>query len=112
MGPVSGWLWLAGAGVAMGGQALSSRPQPHPWLFWGLVALTLAYAVGCITRAIPFERVPLAGHALAVVVLQPLVVVALWLTGGQDSYMGPMLVLPMLYVAYFFPPRYAWPLAV
>jgi GGDEF domain-containing protein len=25
--------------------------------------------------------------------------------------MGPVLVLPMLYVAYFFPPRYAWPLA-
>ena len=26
--------------------------------------------------------------------------------------MGPVLVLPMLYVAYFFPARYAWPLAV
>ena len=25
--------------------------------------------------------------------------------------MGPVLVLPMVYVAYFFPPRYAWPLA-
>ena len=25
--------------------------------------------------------------------------------------MGPVLVLPMLYVAYFFPARYAWPLA-
>ena len=36
---------------------------------------------------------------------------SLWLTGGADAYMGPVLVLPMLYVAYFFPPRYAWPLA-
>jgi diguanylate cyclase (GGDEF)-like protein len=26
--------------------------------------------------------------------------------------MGPVLVLPMLYVAYFFPARYAWPLAL
>ena len=26
--------------------------------------------------------------------------------------MAPVLVLPMLYVAYFFPLRYAWPLAV
>ena len=43
--------------------------------------------------------------------LQPLVVAALWLTGGADSYLGPVLVLPMLYVAYFFPARYAWPLA-
>src|SRR6185436_12986582 len=34
------------------------------------------------------------------------------LTGGSDAYLGPILVLPMLYVAYFFPARYAWPLAV
>ena len=54
----------------------------------------------------------IGGHALAVIALQPLVVAALWLTGGADAYMGPMLVLPMLYVAYFFPARYAWPLAV
>ena len=60
---------------------------------------------------IPWERVSLGGHALAVVALQPLVVAALWLTGGADAYLGPMLVLPMLYVAYFFPARYAWPLA-
>ena len=41
---------------------------------------------------------------------QPLIVAGLWLTGGADSYLGPMLVLPMLYVAYFFPLRYAVPL--
>ena len=49
--------------------------------------------------------------SVAVVSLQPLVVAALWLSGGADSYLGPVLVLPMLYVAYFFPARYAWPLA-
>jgi len=81
MGPVSGLLWLAGAGV------------------------------GCISGAMPWARVSIAGHALAVTLLQPLVAASLWLTGGQDAYMGPVLVLPMLYVAYFFPPRYAWPLA-
>src|SRR6185437_11327792 len=53
-----------------------------------------------------------AGHAVAVALLQPLVGAALWLTGGAGSYMAPVLVLPMLYVAYFFPPRLAWPLAV
>ncbi|HEY6891914.1 MAG TPA: GGDEF domain-containing protein [Solirubrobacter sp.] len=110
MGPVSGWLWLAGAGVAVVGQALSSREQAHPGWFWGLVALTVAYALGCVTRTIPWERASLTGHAIAVATLQPVVVAALWLTGGQDSYMGPTLVLPMLYVAYFFPPKLAWPL--
>src|SRR3954447_14879420 len=112
MGPVSGLLWLAAAAVAVVCRFLPDAPDDHVVLFWGLVGLTTLYAVGCITRAIPWQRVPLGGHALAVVALQPLVGAGLWLTGGADAYLGPMLVLPMLYVAYFFPARYAWPLAV
>ncbi len=111
MGPVSGWLWLAGSGVAVAGWLLPGSPHAHATLFWGLVALTVAYSVACITRLIPWHRVSIGGHALAVVTLQPLVMTSLWLTGGADAYMGPVLVLPMLYVAYFFPARYAWPLA-
>ena len=111
MGPVSGLLWLAGAGTAVLGWALPGSPHAHAGWFWGLVALTVAYAVGCVSGAIPWARVSLGGHAVAVTLLQPLVAASLWLTGGQDAYMGPVLVLPMLYVAYFFPPRYAWPLA-
>ena len=113
MGPVSGLLWLGGVGVAVAGRVLpAAPPQAHPALFWGLVALTAVYAVGCISRAIPWSRVGITGHAVAVASLQPLVCAALWLTGGAGSYMAPVLVLPMLYVAYFFPPRLAWPLAV
>ena len=111
MGPVSGLLWLAGAGVAVVGRLLPDSSKAHPVLFWGLVALTVVYGVGCVTRLIPWHRVSLAGHAVAVALLQPLVIAALWLTGGAESYMAPVLVLPMLYVAYFFPLRYAWPLA-
>jgi diguanylate cyclase (GGDEF)-like protein len=111
MGPVSGLLWLAGAGVAVAGWFLPEAPHTHVTLFWVLVALTVAYSLACVTRLIPWQRVSLSGHALAVISLQPLVGASLWLTGGADAYMGPMLVLPMLYVAYFFPPRLAWPLA-
>jgi diguanylate cyclase (GGDEF)-like protein len=111
MGPVSGLLWLAGAGVAVVGWLLPGSPHSHAGLFWGLLALTVVYALACVTRVIPWERAPLGGHALAVVLLQPMVAASLWLTGGADAYMGPVLVLPMLYVAYFFPARYAWPLA-
>jgi diguanylate cyclase (GGDEF)-like protein len=112
MGPVSGLLWLGGAGVAIAGWAMPGAHHPHPTLFWALVGLTLVYAAGCATRAIPWQKVSLTGHAVAVATLQPLVGAALWLTGGAGSYMAPVLVLPMLYVAYFFPPRLAWPLAV
>ena len=110
MGPISGLLWLAGPAVAVVGRFLPGAPQRARRAVLGLVALTVAYAVACIMRAIPWERVSIGGHALAIVALQPLVVAALWLTGGADAYLGPVLVLPMLYVAYFFPARYAWPL--
>jgi diguanylate cyclase (GGDEF)-like protein len=112
MGPVSGWLWLAGAAVAVAGRMLPDAPAGHDGWFWALAALTVAYSVACIARTIPWERASIGRHALAVVGLQPLVGAALYLTGGADAYMGPMLVLPMLYVAYFFPAHYAWPLAV
>jgi diguanylate cyclase (GGDEF)-like protein len=112
MGPVSGLLWLSAAAVAVACRFIPGAPHDHDALFWGLLALTTAYSLACITRAIPWQRVSIAGHALAILALQPLIVAALWITGGSDAYLGPMLVLPMLYVAYFFPARFAWPLAV
>jgi diguanylate cyclase (GGDEF)-like protein len=111
MGPVSGLMWLAGAGVAVAGWFMPETPHTHVTLFWVLVAVTVTYAIGCFTRVIQWYKASLGVHAVAVVSLQPMVVAALWLTGGADAYMGPMLVLPMVYVAYFFPPRLAWPLA-
>jgi diguanylate cyclase (GGDEF)-like protein len=111
MGPVSGLLWLAGVGTGVIGWMIPGSPHAHAGWFAGLVALTLLYSIGCVTGWIPWDRVSLGGHAVAVTLLQPLVAASLWLSGGVDAYMGPVLVLPMLYVAYFFPPRYAWPLA-
>lgn len=112
MGPVSGLLWLAGAAVAVVGWFLPGVSHHHAGLFWALAAITFLYSIGCITRVVPWHRVGIGGHAVAVLALQPLIVVALWLTGGADAYLAPVLVLPMLYVAYFFPIRYAAPLAV
>ena len=66
MGPVSGLLWLAAVAVAVVCRFLPGAPQEHAALFWGLVALTVAYSVACITRLIPWERVSMGGHALAV----------------------------------------------
>ena len=112
MGPVSGWLWLAAVAVAIACRMIPRGPTSDAAVFWGLAGFTAVYALACITRLIPWHRVSIGGHAIAVALLQPLIVVALSVTGDTDSYLGPMLVLPALYVAYFFPLRYAVPLAV
>ena len=37
---------------------------------------------------------------------------AIYLTGGSLSYIEPLLVCSLLYAAFFFPARWAWPLAI
>ena len=46
------------------------------------------------------------------VVTIPVVGLAIYLTGGSISYVEPLLVCSLLYAALFFPPRWAWPLAI
>jgi hypothetical protein len=112
MGPVSGLLWLTAGIAAAVCQALPGMPGTHPETAWALIVLVVFYGVACVRCWIPWERYSLRHHACAVVLFQPLIAVGLWVSGGVDSYLGPILVLPTLYVAYFFPPPLAWPLAV
>ena len=68
MGPVSGLLWLAGAGVAVVGWfAARARRTTTPRCSGALSPSRSSYSLACITRLIPWERVSLGGHALAVV---------------------------------------------
>ena len=67
--------WPAPAWPWSGGCCPGSPQRRIPCWFWGLVALTVAYSLACITRLIPWERVSIdrarAGGRGA---LQPLVV--------------------------------------
>jgi diguanylate cyclase (GGDEF)-like protein len=112
MGPVSGLLWLTAGIAAAVCQALPGMPGRAPLLAWALIVVVVVYGVACVRGWIAWEKATLRHHACAVVVFQPLIALGLWVSGGVDSYLGPILVLPTLYVAYFFPPGLAWPLAV
>jgi diguanylate cyclase (GGDEF)-like protein len=112
MGPVSGLLWMTAGIAAAVVQPFPGTPQAHRALAWGLIALILVYGVACVRGWIDWERRTLYHHAIAVTAFQPLIALGLWVSGGVESYLGPILALPTLYVAYFFPPKLAWPLAV
>jgi hypothetical protein len=87
-------------------------PGTRPGLAWTLIAVVVVYGLACVRGWIAWEKATIHHHAAAVIIFQPLIALGLWVSGGVDSYLGPILVLPTLYVAYFFPPRLAWPLAV
>jgi hypothetical protein len=112
MGPVSGFLWLTAAAAAIVCQVLPGTPRSHPFIVWALILLVLVYGVACVRSWIAWERMTLAHHCVAVVAFQPLIALGLYVSGGVDSYLGPILALPTIYVAYFFPPRMAVPLAL
>ncbi len=108
MGRMSGALWLLGGAVAAAGQAMPGVPHDHPWVAWGLIALVMVYGAACLVEWIPWSRMSLRAHLAAILVAQPFIAVGLWASGGVNSYIVPLLVLAMLYSAYFLPGRMAW----
>ena len=112
MGRVSGILWTVSGLVAL--VCIFLPGSEHAGLGWvlGLVALVLAYGIGSITGLIPWQRATLDQLAWGTVATIPVVALAIYLSGGSISFVEPMLFCSLLYIAFYFPPRWAWPLTV
>jgi diguanylate cyclase (GGDEF)-like protein len=112
MGRISGGLWIIAALVGAGATFLPGAS--HEALGWvlGLSALVLVYGIGSLTGAIPWQDASIDALAIGMVVTVPVVGLALYLTGGSLSYIEPFLVCSLLYAAFFFPARWAWPLSI
>jgi signal transduction histidine kinase len=108
MGRWSGALWLLGAAVGAACQPLPGVSHDHELLAWIMIAAVALYGIACIVEWIPWRRAPLWLHLVAVLAFQPVLGVALWASGGINSYIFPVLVLAMLYAAYFLPGWMAW----
>ncbi len=110
MGRISGWLWIVGGVVGLVGTFLPGAQ--HGPLGWGmvLVVAVLLYGIGSVTGLIPWNRASIGALAIGMALTIPVVGLALYLTGGSLSYVEPLLVCSLLYAAFFFPPRWAWPL--
>jgi diguanylate cyclase (GGDEF)-like protein len=112
MGKISGVLWFVAAIV--GAVATFLPGAEHAAVGWvlGLSALVLAYGYGSVTGLIPWQRASVTALAIGTVVTIPVVGLAVYLTGGSLSYIEPLMVCSLLYIAFFFPARWAWPLAI
>jgi diguanylate cyclase (GGDEF)-like protein len=80
-----------GEGLAIAGAAV----------LWGLVSLVLYLTSSTMS---------IARRAVVTATTAPLVAAAIWASGGANSFLGPLLLFTSLFIAYFFPPRLAWPL--
>jgi len=108
MGRTAGYLYLLSALVLLGGLAMPGTERGHIEIVIGLALYLLAYGALSITDVIPWSRAPMWHHEVAGLVLMPVCGVALWATGGANSYALSLLVLPLFFLSYFYPRRWAW----
>lgn len=108
MGRTAGYLYLLAALVVIAGQALPGTDRGHSGVALALGVAVLLFGVASITDWIPWSRAPWWQHELAGIVLMPVCGVILWATGGAVSYAFPLLVLPLFFISYFYPRRWAW----
>jgi diguanylate cyclase (GGDEF)-like protein len=112
MGRISGWLWMVAAAVGVLGTFLPGAEHKSVALILALSALVFLYGLGSVTGAIPWETASMNALAIGMAVTIPVAALAMYLTGGSLSYIEPLLVCSLLYAAFFFPARWAWPLSV
>ncbi len=112
MGFTAGALWLVAAATTAAGQLLPGTRHADPAVLVPLVAFVMAYGVACVRGIVPWTTVSMRVHAISTGALMPLVGLAIWATGGAESYIQPLVFIPLLYIAYFFPARMAVALGV
>jgi diguanylate cyclase (GGDEF)-like protein len=110
MGRISGLLWMAAAVVGAIDVFLPGSDHVATPLVLLLGALVFLYGLASVVGWIPWERASMNALALGMVATIPVAGLAIYMTGGSVSYIEPLLVCPLLYAAFFFPERWAWPL--
>jgi diguanylate cyclase (GGDEF)-like protein len=106
----SAGMWTT-AGV-VGASMFLLPGSPHEHLGIGLAVAGFAVLWGAISLVLYLTRstMSIATRAAVTAVTAPIVTVAIWASGGASSFLGPLLLFTSLFIAYFFPPRMAWPL--
>jgi diguanylate cyclase (GGDEF)-like protein len=86
--------------------------SPHEHLAVGLAVAGVAVLWGLTSLLLYVRRwtMSLGARALVTAGAAPVVAAAIWASGGASSFLDPLLLFTALFVAYFFPPRLAWPL--
>lgn len=105
-------MWLATAAIGVAVLVLPGTVLKHlDWVF-ALAAFAAAWGAISLWLGIRARTMSIGRRAAVTAAMMPVVALALWASGGADSYLQPLLLFTALFVAYFFPARLGWPLVV
>lgn len=110
MNVTSGVMWLAAGAAGLVALALPGTDREHLAVLVALALLSLAWGVVLLSLRYPRPGTRLEARAALTAVLIAIVGVALWASGGSTGFLQPILLFTALHVAFFYPPRMAWPL--
>jgi diguanylate cyclase (GGDEF)-like protein len=112
MGRISGVLWILAAIITVGNCYLpGAQHVPMGWVF-ALGGGILIYGIAAILGWLRWDRVSMKVLAIGMVFTIPVIGLGIAFTGGARSFAQPMLVTTLLYAAFFFPAKWAWPLSI
>jgi diguanylate cyclase (GGDEF)-like protein len=109
---VAGGMWALGAAVGATCAFLPGAEHGPTGPLLGLSIVVFIYGIGQLTGVIPGGNASITAHAVGTAVTAPIVGAAIYMSGGSLSYMGPFLFCFILFIAFFFPARWAWPLSI
>jgi diguanylate cyclase (GGDEF)-like protein len=106
----SGAMWLATAAAGLAALVLPGADRSRLALVLGLAAFAAAWGGFSLWMGLTDRTMKMGLRAVVTATMMPIVALALWATGGEDSFLQPVLLFTALFIGYFFEPRYAWPL--
>jgi diguanylate cyclase (GGDEF)-like protein len=103
---ISGAMWIATGVVGLAVQALPGVAEHSelPWV-WVLGAFAIGWGLTSVVLGMRGRIMPIRQRTFVTGAMIPMVGIALWATGGATSYLQPVLLFTVLFVAWFFPPR-------
>jgi diguanylate cyclase (GGDEF)-like protein len=112
MGRISGILWILASFITVGSCYLpGAQHVPMGWVF-ALSGAILVYGLAAALGWLRWDKAPMKTLAIGMVFTIPVIGLGIFFTGGAMSFVQPMLVTTLLYAAFFFPARWAWPLSI
>jgi diguanylate cyclase (GGDEF)-like protein len=106
----SGAMWLATALAGLAALAMPGADRTHLAWMLALAAFAAAWGAFSLYMGVTRRTMAIGLRALVTAAMMPVVAVALWATGGAESFLQPVLLFTALFIGYFFEARYAWPL--
>lgn len=106
----SGVMWLATATVGLAVLVLPGTLPLHLGWVLTLTAFAGGWGITSLRLGVRGRTMSIGRRAAVTAAMMPIVALALWASGGVDSYLQPLLLFTALFLAYFFPPRLGWPL--